>query len=224
MASKTKQQNKNEDEKITAMLLCLKSASSEYQKLFMNMFKVNNNLYPVDIFLYGTIQKTLDLVDSFVILFEKAKYLTAISLVRFHFEILLDIYALFLVEKPHELATNIMRGKKMIRNYKDRDGKKMSYSYLTRKFVSDPNNKEFNFKDDFYNKLSHFTHFSSKHIFYGTKGGEEVKKDGEFVFVLGNNEITNSEKEEFIGLMIEITKAQFKYMIGWVETKKLKKV
>ncbi len=222
MRSKTKQQNKIQNNKIAEMLLYLKNANSEYKKIFMEMFKVNDNLYPVDIFLYGAIQKSLDIVNSFVILFRKNKYLTAISLSRLHFETLLDVYALYLVEKPHELAINIMRGKKTTTDYKDKTGKKMSYSYLTKKFVADHNNQEFNFENDLYNKLSLFVHLSSRHIFYGAKKREVTQRSGEFSFVLDNDKITNDEKKEFIGLMIEITKAQFKYIIGWIETKNKK--
>ena len=103
----------------------LKSAKNQYVELMKQMLTVNNgNIYSTDLYMQGVAQKSIDLIESVFILFKGKKYLTIISLLQMHFEALLNIYALFIVENPNEISMNIMRGKKRIDKYKDRGGVK----------------------------------------------------------------------------------------------------
>lgn len=205
------------------LLNLLKSSSIEYDKIVMEMFEANEkNIYPLDFFLLGIIKRSISLMSGFLLLMKNDNYLSATPLVRLHIDNLLQIYAMFIVKDPHDIATNIMRGKKRIREYYDKDGKKMSDNYLAKKFFSNKKNEEFIGLENVYNEASKFIHFSEKHIFSIISSIDSGRKNVRIV-ISDEVKIPIEKELEIIRCMIEITKAQFKYLIGWVETKKYNK-
>jgi len=216
-------QNKNgPNEQIGQKLELLKTANDQYQDLFLDMCRADNgNMFPIDLLMQGIMQRSISLVDSVILLFEHKKYLTVMELLRNHLETLLTIYAIFIVDEPHEFSTNLMRGKKKTSDYKDKSGEKMSYSRLMRKFSQDSENREFNFDDKLYSKLSSFTHISNRHISYAFKNDKTFSN--KLRLQLGDREISFDEKLEVLNLVITITRAQCKYIIGWTETKNSRK-
>lgn len=185
------------------------------------MFQADKkNIYPLDLFLLGITKRSLSLISGFLSLMRKDNYLAAASLVRLHLDNLLQIYALFIVKNPHDISINIMRGKKRMRDYSDRDNRKMTDNYLAKKFFSDKNNEKFTGLKEVYGETSKFIHFSEKHIFSIVSSVSKKKK--EFSFVISDEvKVPKEKKIEIIKCMEKITEGQFKYLIGWAETKKL---
>jgi len=203
------------------LLNLLESSNDEYNKTIIEMFEADKkNIYPLDLFLLGIAKRSLSLISGFLLLMKKGNYLSVAPLVRLHLDNLLQIYAMFIVKDPHVLAINIMRGKKQMKEYCDKNGRKMKDSYLAKQFFSNKKNKDFIGLENVYKESSKFIHFSEKHIFSIISSINN--KNGEFSFVISDEIKIPIEKEiEIIKCMVEITRAQFKYLIGWVETKKL---
>lgn len=65
------------------------------------------------------------LISGFADLIEKKNFISAVSLIRLHFDSLLQFYAVFLVNKPHEYARKKLNGKHT-RELKDRNNIKMT--------------------------------------------------------------------------------------------------
>lgn len=204
------------------LLNLLKSGDEEYNKIVLDMFEADEkNVFPLDLFLLGIVKRSLSLISGFLLLMKKSNYLSAAPLVRLHLDNLLQIYAMFIVKDPHVLAINIMRGKKQMKEYRDKDDKNMSDNYIANKFFSNKKNEEFIGLKEVYSESSKFIHFSEKHIFSIISSIDN--KNGKFSFAISDEVKVPVEKEiEIIKCMVEITRAQFKYLIGWVETKKLR--
>jgi len=192
------------------LLNLLESGDEEYNKIVLDMFEADEkNIYPLDLFLLGIVKRSMSLISGFLLLMKKDNYLSAAPLVRLHLDNLLQIYAIFIVKYPHTLATNIMRGKKQMKEYRDKDGKNMSDNYLANKFFSNKKNKEFISLKKVYSESSKFIHFSEKHIFSIISSIDD--KNGKFSFSISDELKIPIEKElEIIECMTEITRAQFK--------------
>lgn len=211
--------DKNDNEKIKSLLLFLRSSQDIYFKTLSEMLNVDNgSIYNFDLFILGVVKRSLSLINGFIRLIEDNNFLSAAPLVRLHLDNLLQIYAIFLVKNPHETAGKIMGGKRM-KDCKDANGVSMSDSYLKEKFFSDPENKDFMGLKNVYSETSKFIHFSQKHI---SSIFESLKDNNFNILISKEMDIPDDKKLEIILCMIEVTKAQFKYIIGWVETKKLR--
>lgn len=203
-------------------LVFLNSSKEIYQKILFDMTHVNHgHMYPVDLFFLGVSNRSLSLIAGFSLLIANNNALTAISLIRLHLDNLLQLYAVFLVSNPDKLVLNVMKGKKRIKDHKDKDGKFLSGNYLVKSFFNDPENKEFLGLKEVYKETSKFIHFSNKHIFSIIVSSN---KDNKYTCLISEaSEIPKGKKDEIIECMVQITRAQFKYLIGWVETKKRQK-
>lgn len=196
----------------------LENTRQVYKKILFQIVKADENkIYPIDIVLIGTIQRSLQTIDSYVLLIKEQYYYSAASLIRLHLDTLLQLYAYWLVEDPNHLATKIMRGNKRTKDFRDKSNNLLTDNYLNKVFFNDPANKEFDQIRNVYKNTSKFIHFSDKHIFASV---EKLLGENTVQFrIASESEITITKKTELSNVMITISKAQFKYLIGWIATK-----
>lgn len=205
------------DEIIAQKISALKESKDILDKMTEKMWKADEkNIFWVDLLCTWIISRTNLLVKWFCDLLENKNFLSASSLIRLHLDSLLQIYWIWLVERPHDFAQYKIEWKQTSK-YKDRDWKLMKDIYLREKFFSDINNKDFNRLEYVYSETSWFIHFNDKHIFSSLTS----MKDWEFTMIISDKmeHIPLDQEYEAIECMILITWWILKYIHSWIITK-----
>ena len=131
------------------------------------------------------------LVSGFCDLIERKNFICAAPLVRLMLDNLLRFYAVWLVDKPHDFATEILIEGKEIRKIKDRNGKKM-----TDKYLADQLSKEYKWISNTYRETSGYIHLSSKHYFNTVHEVHDKERSVTTAIGSVDTSITNEVREE----------------------------
>lgn len=169
-------------------------------------------MFPLDILAAATIKRSLALISGFTALVRANNYTCAASLLRLQLDSCLRFFAAFIVDKPHELAHNVLKGTP-IRQMKDRNGKKMTDRYLVNTLSA-----KYEWMPRVYESTSGFIHLSEKHLFSVFDDGEGGRKVG--LRIAADDE--NVPAELWIELadgFLAATDALFEYLKGWVFSK-----
>jgi hypothetical protein len=210
---------KQENEKINAKIQQLKGHIKIYQALWMKTAKADGGAaFPIDMLSSAVTHRSMCLISGFCDMIEKRNFICAAPLIRLMLDNLLRFYTMWLVDEPHDLATEIMKGKE-IRKIKDRNGNKMTDSYLVNQL-----SKEYQWLPNVYRETSGYIHLSSKHYFNTVN--EVCEKDHSVKIALGPDDTSIPEeiREESLDAMIEISTAVMKYLYGWAYTKETKAI
>ena len=172
----------------------------------------SGKLFPLDILAAATIKRSMALINGFVALIKINNYTCAASLLRLQLDSCLRLFAAFIVDKPHEFADNVFKGK-AIREMKDRKGKPMTDRYLVKTLAS-----KYEWMPSVYEATSGFIHLSERHllsIFEEAEGEHDIG-----LRIAADDE--NIPLEQWIELtdgFLVTTDALFEYLKGWVFTK-----
>lgn len=210
----------SEKEKIEGLLKKLEDFKKFHLEIAMEMSEADQgNIYPMDLFALGIIKRSLMLVNGFCTLVKKNNFTSAAPLVRLQLDNLLQIFAAFVVENPHDFAMEKLKGKQT-NNLKDKDGNKLTDGYLAELLSKE---EETSWVKQLYKEASKFIHFSDKHIFSTVMN---VKEDGRTKILISSEEeiIPDSAKLEIVMVMTKITNQLFRYLYGWVITKNGKSI
>jgi len=169
--------------------------------------------YPVDLLAQAVLNRSLNLVEGFVILAQQRNMICCGALLRLQLDNCLRFYAVYLVKDPHDFAMQVFGGKP-IKKMKDKSGKPMTDAYLAEKL-----NEKFPWVLNVYKRTSGYIHLSETHIFNSfvepaTEGGTQRMGIG-----IGSNYEGDEFIEEAALAFIEATKVMFEYLIGWQRTK-----
>lgn len=156
------------------------------------------NFYSLDMLFLAALNRSRSNIAAFLQLIEAQNYLGAAPFIRMQLDSVLRLYALRLVDAPHDLAHEILKGASL-NKVKDRTGNKMSDAYLRKQVAElEP------WITKVYESGSGFIHLSEKHIFslFSDVGGE-----GEFQMAIGPKQlhITVGQREEAVAAMAHIT-------------------
>ena len=115
-------------------------------------------LYVLDLLAIATLNRALCLLKGYAELVGQQNMICAAPLLRCQLDNVLRFSASMLVERPHDFAAEILRGA-AIKDLKDRDGKRMTDSYLVTQV-----SKEYPWVAAVYKSASGYVHLSEKHI------------------------------------------------------------
>jgi len=211
---KTKQEHS-----LTEKIEQLRHHVNSYKELWLMTAKADGGaIFPVDMLSTAVTHRAMCLVSGFCDLIERKNFICAAALVRLMLDNLLRFYAVWLVDNPHDFATEFLKGKE-IRKIKDRNGNKMTDKYLV-----DQLSKEYPWLSNTYRETSGYIHLSSKHYFNTVR--EVHDKERSITTAIGpfDTSITNEVREEAIDAMLEISNAVMRYLYGWAHTKKTKAI
>lgn len=142
------------------------------------------------------VSRSVSLIKSFELLFNNKIYSTAISLIRLQIDNCLRLFAISLCN-PEYLLDEVKKGN-LVRKLNDRDGKKMTDTYLINKL--DEIMPSFKL---LYEEISGFIHFSNEHL----KSNNKIsQKDGDLYFqtlIGGEFELSETEKIKYLDDMIK---------------------
>jgi len=123
------------------------------------MNAAESKLYNLDLVIIGIVKRCLSISSAFETLVKDWNMTCARALVRMQLDTVLRFSAFWISENPHEMAKEVISGKQ-INKMKDRDGNKMTDSYLARNL-----GKFFEWVPKVYEYTSGYIHFSERHLF-----------------------------------------------------------
>jgi hypothetical protein len=115
-------------------------------------------IFGVDLLVIAALRRALAVLHGFKILIENRNFVSAAALLRLQLDSSLRLFAGTLVDDPHRLALEVISGKR-IDQMVDRDGKRMTDSYLVKKLT-----KLYPWIRNVYKQTSGYIHLSAKHF------------------------------------------------------------
>jgi hypothetical protein len=201
------------DNQLETALEALQAVESRLREVTRYMLAVKE-LYPMDLLTTAVLNRSLSLMEGFIVLVRANNSLAGLHLVRLQLDSLLRYSAAWLVNEPHVFAAEVLSGAR-IDKLKDRTGADMRDAYLVKELA-----KEHPWVSSVYSETSGYVHLSEKHFHSSTrrvKGAERgtiqsvIAKDDRF--------IPDYLKIEAAEAMLEITTQICGYAYGWADTK-----
>ena len=197
----------------------LLSAIEEDRKVLLNhgrslMGKNGDPFFPVDLLALCALKRSVSTAAAMIMMVEGRNMVCARTLLRTHIDTSLRFSAAWLVEKPHEFATAVLKGDRIDR-MEGRDGKKLSDAYLVATHSSD-----IPWLPKVYARLSGYVHFSGSHIIDSISNLEE---DGLIQFAVTAEDLNFPEASwiEVLECFREATAILVRYLDGYRVTKSM---
>ena len=170
-------------------------------------------IYHMDFYALAVTNRSISLIRGFSSLIKSRNYLSALHLVRPQMDNLVRFYAAFIVDEPHDFVKRVINGEK-IKDLKDKDGKKMTDSYLVSKL-----NEEISWVKKIYEDTCGYIHLSNKHIFATFKPSKLDKHTINCVIGHEDEMIPLKLVLNAVESMSQISLQLLKYLKGWAWTK-----
>lgn len=195
-------------ENIDKLLSQLESCKTTLLNSLLGMMQADNRaLYTNDLLLSAVGNRAISLIDGFLLLAKSDNYLCALPLIRLQLDNSLRFYATSLVEDSNDFFNHFASGEP-IRNYRSKDGKKLSDNYLaTQLELKIPGIK------DIYRKTSSYIHLSDQHLRAIIK---KCHQSGNNTIGIGaNTNFSDSEKRHITKTMLDVTYIANIIINGW---------
>lgn len=172
----------------------------------------SGKMYMLDILAAATVKRSMSLCSGFSSLVRAQNYTCAASLLRLQLDSCLRFFSAFIVDKPHQLAHEVLQGKP-INKMKDKSGMLMTDRYLVETL-----GKKYVWIPRVYKATSGFIHLSDKHIYTVLTPSDE---NGHVSLNVGakDDEIPVELWIELTAGFLASTDALFEYLGGWKHTK-----
>lgn len=195
----------------------LKGTESRYdltQRLWLEMCNADGGaLFPVDMVAMGAVKRSASQSYSLRLLIEGWNLLCARALLRMQIDTALRFSALWLVNAPHDVAQEILRGERLDK-MKDREGKRMTDAYLISKLTP-----EHPWLTDVYDRTSGYIHFSGAHMLSPIAEVRQESREVEYVIGETDTNYPESSWLELVECFNDATDIFLHYLTGWIRTK-----
>jgi len=178
------------------------------------LLNIRTNICLFDTFCIAQLNRSLNLIDAFIVLSKMNNYITSLALVRIHLDTLLRLYAVKLTQQDvNQVVKKILNGKP-IKKFKDGTTKKLlTDSYLKDK-ISEMDS--FTWVKETYEKSSGFVHFSD-YILKVSNLGDASTMTIHHSIKVGNDFVTDFDKKVACVQMIKITEGILCFINKWIE-------
>ncbi len=178
------------------------------------MGKSGSPFFPLDLLALGALKRIVSTSAAIIMMVESRNMVCARTLLRTHIDTSLRFSAAWLVEKPHEFATEILRGDRLDR-IKGRDGKRLTDAHLVA-----THSGQHPWLPEVYARLSGYVHFSDSHIFDSISNLED---DGRIQFAVTAEDLNFPEASwiEVLECFRKATEIFVKYLHGYRVTKSM---
>ena len=173
----------------------------------------SGKMFALDMLASAAVKRSMSLCAAFATLVRAQNYVSAISLVRLQLDSCLRFFSAFIVEKPHALAEDVLKGKP-IRKMKDLKG-----NFMTDRYLVDTLGQKYEWMPRVYNATSGFVHLSDRHIFTVF---QDWDNSGKVSLRIGatDEDIPDELWIELADSFLASTDALLEYLKGWTHTKK----
>lgn len=204
------------NESLEASLTRLKYLDEVHLELGKQMFEAfGGTLYGMDLLTAGVLNRSKAHIAGFRQLIEGKNLICAGALLRLQLDTALRLYAAFLVERPHDFAFAVLGGQR-IRDLKDRDGMKMTDSYLVKRL-----GLEYDWIPRVYERTSGYVHLSAIHLLSAMEASDCADSDRKITIKISaeDKRLPEDVYVETIDAFAAATDILLQYVHGWVFTK-----
>jgi hypothetical protein len=200
------------------VLRALKDTETRYdviQSLWLEMCQADEGaFFPVDMVAMGAVKRCASQSYGLRLFVEGWNLLCARALLRMQIDTALRFSALWLVNKPHDVAREILRGERLDK-MKDRDGKRLTDAYLITKLAPDQP-----WLPEVYERTSGYIHFSGAHLFSPIAEVRNESREVEYIIGETDTNYPESSWVEVVNCFNQATDIFMHYLAGWVRTKR----
>lgn len=203
-------------DKVRALLVKLDDDRSALLRLHHEGYaKPGSAIFPLDLLALGAAKRAVSANSAFKQMIEAWNLTSARTMLRTHIDTGLRFSAAWLVDKPHDFATDVMKGER-IDKMKDRDGKRLTDAYLV-----ETRSDEYPWLPAVYKELSGYVHFSGSHV--GASMERLEGDDGAVMFLISETDLKFPEFSwiEAIECFREATDMLARFLNGYALTKQL---
>lgn len=177
----------------------------------------NGDVYPFDLFANGATNRAIALSAGFTSMIRDKNLNCAGAILRLQLDTACRFFAGFLVNDPHQFAMDVLAGKE-IRKMTDKDGKKLSDSYLVEKLA-----EEFPWVKTLYKHTCEYIHLSGVHILHTAEPNAQESIDGSKTIATKIGPLDRIFPErtylDAIEAFQQSTLIFARYLKGWIYTK-----
>jgi hypothetical protein len=204
-------------ESLVAAIAGLAELDKQHLALGQQMLEAfGGALYGMDLLAVGALNRSTAHIAGFRHLVDAKNLICAGALLRLQLDTAMRFYAAWLVADPHEFALAVLRGDK-VRNIKDRDGKKLTDTYLTERL-----GQEFPWVPRVYESTSGYVHLSATHLIGAmTTADRQSGDDRSFTVKISPDDkpLPDWIYIEAVDAFRAATDILLRYVEGWVFTK-----
>ncbi len=180
------------------------------KKLGSDLFSVNKKMYLMDGFSIAALNRSINIVDGFVVLAKANNFFTAISLIRLQIDTCLRYYLSFIVDDQEDYINYFNSGKD-IKKYRSNRFKKQ----FTDSNIAELLDESFPGFLNLYKDSSSFLHFTNKNLH-----AIITIQDESITFRAGKYDFFNDKiKYLFVNSMFEVTNIFVILFEKWIENK-----
>jgi hypothetical protein len=172
-------------------------------------------IFPLDFLAYGAIKRNLSTAKALTLMVATWNMVCARSLLRVHIDTSLRFSAAWLVDKPHDFASQVMKGMR-IDKLRDSKGNRLTDAHLVATRATDHP-----WLPAVYETLSSYVHFSGSHVYDSLAEFESDK--GVFSVEIASTDFKFPEFSwiEVLECSREATAMLAYYLRGYIKTKGL---
>lgn len=203
-------------EQVSSLLTQIKVERDAMLKLWVCLVENKNApMFPLDFMAFGAIKRNISTASAFCLMIESRNMVCARALLRIHIDTSLRFSAAWLVQKPHEFATNVLKGER-IDKMKAKNGKPLSDAYLVGVRSSD-----YTWLPEVYKSLSGYIHFSGLHIYDSVADVDNLNNSISFEISEKDLKFQESSWIEILECFCETNAMLAKFLNGYITTKQL---
>jgi hypothetical protein len=151
-----------------AQVSTLASRDRELCEATVRMLQADGGkLFPVDMVAVAALNRAAGLLSGFVAMISSRNLVCAVAILRLQLDTALRLSALSLVDRPHALAEEVMKGTPL-RKLRDRDGNPMTDTHLVTVF-----SKQAPWIKDVYHLGCAYIHFGDTHVRHAFSAASE---------------------------------------------------
>ncbi len=193
----------------------LEELREKYDIYGKKTFELSGKLFPCDAIYLSVLNRSLELLDGFLLLARNGKYGCCMAMLRMQLDNILRFYGILITEDPHKTSNSIFSGTPLSK-IKDKSG-----NYLKDFYLVECLSKNNEWVSRIYKLCSSYIHLSDQHIFQLLSRAEDAG-NGEKRFYIGSGDdhIDKEHRLELVNAFVIVTEGVFKLFDEWEKISK----
>lgn len=206
--------NRISSESLQEALLRLRNTEPQVMDLGKRLCAASGgDMFTMDLLAIAAMKRTCGNTEGFITLVEARNMAAARSLLRIQIDTFIRFSAAWLVDNPHDFATDVIEGKH-IRNMRDKSSQKMTDSYLVDVLTPD-----YPWLKEVYRNLCGYVHFSGAHLSNAVSSIDDEGRTMTFNIGEEDSQYPDWSWIETVDCFTKVVHIFLRYADGWILTK-----